>query len=44
MFVLGVEPGLRIVESVAGADAVVVDGHGVLHFSAGLQAHRGPGA
>ena len=44
VFVLGVEPGLRIVESLAGADAVVVDGHGALHFSAGLQAHRGPDA
>jgi thiamine biosynthesis lipoprotein len=38
VFVLGVEPGLRIVESVPGADAVVVDASGRLHFSAGLQA------
>ena len=36
VFVLGVREGLRIVESVAGADAVVVDAQGELHYSAGL--------
>jgi len=38
VFVLGVEQGLRIVESVPGADAVVVDAAGRLHGSAGLMA------
>ena len=38
VFVLGVEAGLRIVGSVPGADAVVVDAAGALHYSAGLLA------
>jgi thiamine biosynthesis lipoprotein len=38
VFVLGVEAGLRIVESVPDVDAVVVDADGELHFSAGLLA------
>jgi len=38
VFVLGVEKGLRIVESLPGVDAVVVDAAGVLHYSAGLLA------
>lgn len=38
VFVLGVEQGLRIVESVPDVDAVVVDAAGQLHFSAGLVA------
>jgi thiamine biosynthesis lipoprotein len=38
VFVLGVEQGLRIVESVPDVDAVVVDAAGKLHFSAGLVA------
>jgi thiamine biosynthesis lipoprotein len=42
VFVLGVEAGLRIVESVPGADAVVVDAAGVLHYSAGLLAGDRP--
>jgi thiamine biosynthesis lipoprotein len=37
VFVLGVEKGLRLVESQAGVDAVVVDAAGALHFSSGLQ-------
>jgi thiamine biosynthesis lipoprotein len=38
LFVLGVERGMPIVESLPGADAVVVDAAGVLHCSAGLGA------
>jgi thiamine biosynthesis lipoprotein len=38
VFVLGVEMGLRIVESLPDVDAVVVDAAGALHFSAGLLA------
>jgi FAD:protein FMN transferase len=38
VFVLGVEQGMRIVESVPEVDAVVVDAGGELHFSAGLLA------
>jgi thiamine biosynthesis lipoprotein len=40
VFVLGVEPGLRLVESLPGVDAVVVDASGRLHFTSGL-AHAG---
>lgn len=36
VFVLGVEKGLRLVESQPGVDAVVVDAAGRLHFSSGL--------
>lgn len=39
VFVLGVERGLAIVEQMSGADAVVVDANGQLHFTSGLQAH-----
>lgn len=39
VFVLGVERGLAIVEQVPGADAVVVDATGRLHFTSGLQPH-----
>jgi thiamine biosynthesis lipoprotein len=38
VFVLGVEQGLRLVESLAGVDAVLVDAEGVLHCSSGLMA------
>ncbi len=38
VFVLGLERGLQLVESVPGADAVVVDAAGALHFSSGLLA------
>lgn len=44
VFVLGVEPGLRIVESIPDVDAVVVDAAGGLHFSAGLVAGDAPRA
>jgi FAD:protein FMN transferase len=36
VFVLGVERGLALVESVPGADAVIVDADGQLHRSGGL--------
>jgi thiamine biosynthesis lipoprotein len=38
LFVLGLERGMRLVESLPGADAVVVDAAGALHFSSGLAA------
>jgi thiamine biosynthesis lipoprotein len=38
LFVLGLERGMRLIESLPGADAVVVDAAGVLHFSSGLAA------
>lgn len=44
VFVLGVERGMRIVESVPQADAVVIDAAGKLHFSAGLVAGGGMGS
>jgi len=37
VFVLGVERGMALVESLPGVDAVVVDARGALHFSSGLQ-------
>ena len=36
VFVLGVEKGLRLVDSQQGIDAVVVDAAGKLHYSSGL--------
>ena len=36
VFVLGVEKGLRLIESQHGVDAVIVDGAGALHYSTGL--------
>jgi len=36
VFVMGVRDGLALVESQPGADAVVVDAAGTLHFSSGL--------
>jgi thiamine biosynthesis lipoprotein len=38
VFVLGLERGMRLVESQRGVDAVVVDAEGVLHYSSGLLA------
>ncbi len=38
VFVLGVQAGLRRVDTQPGADAVVIDAAGALHFSSGLQA------
>ena len=44
VFVLGVERGLRIVESVPGADAVVVDAAGTLHYTSGFLDGGAPAA
>jgi FAD:protein FMN transferase len=38
VFVLGVEKGLRLIQSQRGVDAVVVDATGALHYSSGLLA------
>jgi thiamine biosynthesis lipoprotein len=38
LFVMGLEKGMRLVESQPGVDAVVVDAEGVLHYSSGLLA------
>jgi FAD:protein FMN transferase len=41
VFVLGVEAGLRLVESQPGVDAVLIDAAGALHYSSGLlDGHR----
>jgi FAD:protein FMN transferase len=37
VFVMGVEKGMRLIESQPDVDAVVVDAAGVLHYSCGLQ-------
>jgi thiamine biosynthesis lipoprotein len=39
VFVLGVERGLSLLETMPGVDAVVVDAEGRLHYSSGLQRH-----
>jgi thiamine biosynthesis lipoprotein len=36
VFVMGLERGMRLIESLSGVDAVVVDAAGTLHFSSGL--------
>ena len=38
VFVLGLQKGMRLIESQEGVDAVVVDAFGALHYSRGLQA------
>jgi thiamine biosynthesis lipoprotein len=38
VFVLGAERGLRLIETQAGVDAIVVDAAGAMHCSAGLLA------
>jgi thiamine biosynthesis lipoprotein len=40
VFVMGLEKGMRLIESQHGVDAVVVDATGVLHYSTGLLAGR----
>ncbi len=42
VFVLGAQRGLRLVESLPGVDAVVVDAEGRLHSSSGLVAGANP--
>ncbi len=36
LFVMGLDKGMRLIESQPGVDAVVVDASGVLHYSSGL--------
>jgi thiamine biosynthesis lipoprotein len=43
VFVMGLQRGMRLIESQPGVDAVVVDAHGGLHFSHGLTAASQPG-
>ena len=38
VFVLGVEKGMRLIESQPGVDAIVVAANGALHYSSGLLA------
>jgi len=40
VFVLGVDKGMRLIESQPGVDAIVVDAAGALHFSTGMLAAR----
>jgi len=42
VFVMGLSRGMRLVESLPGVDAVVVDASGTLHFSSGLAAADRP--
>ncbi len=42
VFVLGVERGLELIESLQGVDAIVVDAEGQLHYSSELTAGRTP--
>ena len=35
-FVLGVERGLALINSLPGIDAIIIDADGKLHYSAGL--------
>jgi thiamine biosynthesis lipoprotein len=45
LFVLGLDPGMRLIESQPGVDAVVIDAAGGLHYSSGLlQGSAQPGA
>lgn len=44
VFMLGADEGLRVVEALAGVDAVVVDAGGRLHYSSGLMAAGVPAA
>lgn len=38
VFVLGIEKGMKLIESQDGVDAIIVDANGVLHYSTGLLA------
>ena len=42
LFVMGLQKGMRLIESQPGVDAVVVDAEGVLHYSSGLLAASRP--
>lgn len=37
VFILGPEKGLRLIESIPGADAVIIDANGEMFYSSGLQ-------
>ncbi len=37
IFVLGAEAGMALVESLNGIDAIIIDNHGKMHYSSGLQ-------
>lgn len=37
VFVLGLEAGIKLIDSIEGYEAIVVDNHGKLHYSTGLQ-------
>lgn len=37
VFVLGVEHGMKLVDSLSGIEAVIIDDAGTMHYSAGLQ-------
>jgi thiamine biosynthesis lipoprotein len=37
VFIMGPERGIRFVESLAGIDAVIIDGDGDMHYTAGLR-------
>jgi FAD:protein FMN transferase len=41
VFILGVERGLRLVDSLKGVDAVIVDDSGKIHYSSGLADLKG---
>jgi FAD:protein FMN transferase len=43
VFILGVEKGLRLVDSLRGVDAVIVDDGGRVHYSSGLAPPRAAG-
>ncbi len=36
VFVMGVSPGLKLINSLSGVDAIIIDGDGKLHYSDGL--------
>ena len=38
VFVLGRDKGLRLIESLANFEAVLIDAQGVMHYSSGLMA------
>ena len=40
VFVLGVQKGMQLIETLKNVDAVAIDADGVLHYSSGLRQHR----
>jgi FAD:protein FMN transferase len=43
-FIMGAERGVRFVESLPGVDAVIIDGDGEMHYTAGLRRESRQGA